>query len=355
MKSLLSILLVLSIMFSTISKPALATYSNPYFLDITVQKSNVAGIEHYVFWKTYLYSMFTDDPWLSKPLKWWTTSNTILTEATNTINQWNANRPIGVEAMTQASSASAADLTYNYANCPGQDPDDVYGCFSVDTWTLIGNLNVNMWYKASIYIRPDNFLVPNSSPPEIERYGTGTLQALVIHETGHALGLNDQYHWWVAGTCNSGITTIMDGFPENSSHYLNPCDAYTPTNTDKTMWNSYHTGGRYLPDAPTIYSDGKASTAWYDYSWKDMQMQATWMRGDTSNGPWIQFAQTFHIGENGSHYDVPGASSRRVIAYTYPTYYNVHAKYIRVCVRPIYSWAAPIGEERCMTPFYFPY
>lgn len=369
MKRLLMTLIVLSILLSSVVKPAKADYPQPYYSDLltALQFSSPAGVEHYVFWKTYLYAMFTDDPYLDKPVKWWTTSNTILTQAINAHSQWNALRPAGVSATVQASSLGAADLIYKYQNCPTGNPLNKLGCRVVDSWVALGTLNVNAWYKTSLYIRPDSFVEPGTNPAVTQFYASGTLGAIVSHETGHALtGEADQiFGSW----CNSSITTLMDGFYIDSSdvtapiyHPVYPCDVYAPIDNghDENAWVRYHTAGRYLPYTYVVYGDGKAAASWYDYAWNDYQMQATWWRCGASSSctTSILFATTYHIGDNGSHYDVYDASGRRIVASAYPgATYNVHSQYIYVCTRPVYNYAVSVSssEEHCMPPFYYGY
>jgi len=369
MKRILSLAIVLSVLLSMLPKSASATYANPYFMDPYFQTPD-SGIEKNIFWKTYLYAMFTDDPWLDKSLKFYPSSSSYSTTISNTVSAWNAIRPASIERAKKVTTSGAADLVYNYANCPFGDPAAKLACWIPDTWGNLGTLNVNAWYKSSIYIRPDAYVIPGSNPVKTQYYtSSGGLIQNIMHEFGHVAGLNEQYHnwWWLDTVCNTGYTSIMDGFYVSSdsptTQIVSPCDPMsTPNSSDKGMWNSYHTGGRYLPYSYVVYGDpanlGKAATSWYDYAWSDYQMQATWWRCGSSStcAGSVLFATTYHIGENGSHYDVPGADTRRVIAYAYPnTQYNVHNQYIRVCVKPVYNYVAPIGEERCMTPFHYGY
>lgn len=367
MKRLLMTLVVLSILLSSVVKPVFADYPMPYYID-TASQYPVAGVEHFVFWKTYLYAMFTDDPYLSKPVKWWTTSNTILTHAINANSQWNALRPTGVEATVQASSAGATDLTFKYQACPTGDPSTTYGCSVVDSWSLLSTLNVNTWYKSSVYVRPDSYVVPGSSPQITQYYGAGSLQAVVSHELGHSItGLADQEFVSIMGRwCNASIATIMDGFWKDSAdvippikHYIYPCDVYAPIDNghDENAWVRYHTAGRYTYYTDLVYpTTGRAVASWYDYAWNDWKMKAVWDHGNTSSGPWSNFATTYHTLDNGSHFTVPGAESRRILAEVYPIYYGIHDEWLRVCVRPIFNYVDPngIGDERC-TVFNFPY
>lgn len=303
--------------------------------------------------------MFTDDPWLDKPMKVAVTNSELTSAVSAAVSGWNAVRPSGIEAMVSGAQVSTADLTINYQVCPGVDADLYTACWTSVTWTTPSTHESKLWYKSSIYIRPSGYIV--ASGAYSINYGTNALNGTVAHEMGHPLGFGDQYIWWNDPVCNSAVTSVMDGAyvtGTGSPKTVVLCDNHVPNiGFDKDLWRRYQTVGRYLTDIILVYGDGRVRTAWYDNAWNDYVMYLRWQRGSTPNGPWLQFAETYHIGKNGSHYVVPGANTAywRVEGSIYPTAYGVNYQYIRVCSKPIFNYVyiTPATEERCMPVLWF--
>ena len=81
-------------------------------------------------------------------------------------------------------------------------------------------------------------------------------------------------------------------------------------------------------------------------------MYTTWKWGNTTSGPWYQFAQINNIGENGSHFSVV---DRTLIADSYPNSYGIHNKYIKVCTVPMFNHLGNMGTVMCAPVFWYPY
>lgn len=332
--------------------PTPTSFAQPYRLDIVYQNGSTP-VYHFIFGKTYLWTMFPNDAWNDKEIKWYSVSG-VRNEVIQGMLNWNTYKPIGVENTEEASSINTADVKFFNSNCPGLPQASTLGCFQPSIWDagFMSTFNIRVWTKADVFIRPVCCG---------QTYGVNTKLAIVNHEIGHVLAsLNDQaIPINGVSTCNGVVTSMEDGFAPDTNGIMQHCDGLaSPNLADRDMWYDYMNRGQYNHSSTSVYGDGRLETKWVDRAWNDYHMQALWYWSNNSNGPWTYFIETNPIGNNGSSFYVPGAESRRLVADIYANGYGIHNKYIRVCVRPVFNYTQPpsnMGTQFCSPSVWYPY
>lgn len=333
MKRICSLFLAVAFALSV----TLPTYAQVAFRDVDKQDGGHAGVEHYVFWKTYYYALEENT---NKAINYYTPS-VLYNYVTTAVGRWNAVKPNHAYNMNPVSTSDMADMRFVYSACPTSA--SALGCNSVSQWLAMASHSVSVWYKTTIYIKP--------SAPNGPYWYTSTLNAAVGHEIGHSLGLADMYNLWDG--CDPNVFTMMDGANTVNNYYV-ACDSESPTQWDIDRWSDYHFTRYHTYDTYNLWGDGTVITYWKDEAWNDYMLQTHWYWGNGAGGTFTWFAQSGHINYNGSHYTVPPASAWRPNAWLNPGDYNVHTKYLKVCTYAVFDWGA-VGPERCSPSFFYPY
>lgn len=331
----LSFLIIIFLLETTL--PASAVQSSPQdYEDLLIQYTSVNNnnlAEHWVFTNQYTLAFLSSS---SRSWKWY--AYDFATEANTANSRWNAANDSAIADSVKTTSVSEANLKYYWGTCPGGAP----GCFLVSTWDVHGTLGVNIWRYADIVIDP----TPNNG----YNWSTSGLTAAVLHETGHAWGLGEQY---INQSCNSNLYSVMDALKVVGND-LYPCDTEFVSSSDQTKLNAYYLEGVYTKISISK-SAGNVTSTWKDTVWMDYNTEYWWYWRSTPTGAPTIFKIGSQMGNNGSH-DAVTESTLPDLTFTIkPSDYGVPTnKYISVCVKPYFNADFGTGNLVCSSQIIFP-
>lgn len=341
--SLVSLVVAVLTIFS--SSPAYAyPYGTPQsFADMMYQDTS-GDIDHYVFYKHYLYGPFDLADQVGT---YWAGDYLYGSYLSTAMSQYNSAMPSDVGDWTTATEANADLKLYSAFSSCGSAPV----CLSWTSEEVI--FGVHTMKKGVMYI--------HTTPASGYTWSTGGLQAATSSLVGSVHGLGSQMPN-SSTACNASISSIMEGLTFNSgTHQVTGCGVTSPQTQDTNNMATYYRGLNYT--YKSIASTPSNVTAqWYDTVWMDWNLQAYWQYASSSSGPWTDFYATTKEGlgnPSGSNKSVLDGMSISAFAYTVsvnPGLFSVPSgRYIRSCVRPHFTGSSSGGSNVCSpSVIYFP-
>lgn len=352
MRKLLTVFFVMLVALSSVL-PALAVPTNPQdFGDVMTQTDVVPGSshpewpEHHVYDDLYVDAMSPGAHYFT-----WYAPPVLFSAANTAMARWNAEKPFSVDGAQYTNNQATANLEFISGSCPNHP--EAPGCLKVTNWTTVGGFNVNLWVKAKIYIIPDNTYLDGVVEPF--RWTATGLTAALVHESGHAWGLGEQYT--STGSCNSNSFSVMDGVqntlhvdPNGNYREISPCDTEFVQPMDKVRFGYYFIGGGY-DHRGYISGVGAFTSYWHDAAWMDWVPKILYHWSPGPSGPWTNFAyDSYTIDSHGSAKYVPHPPAAIVLDSTInPGNWNIHQKYIMACSKQIFNNDGSEADYRCAT------
>ncbi len=272
--------------------------------------------------------------------RWWALSNSnlrwyaptsIRSDVDSAVSNWESVIP-DLDWFGSTSSASTADLEFEYKSCAGGGA----GRFTVDTWYDDSTRDANYWTDARI-------CVSNTTS-----YGTNGRLAVIAHEMGHAYGLHEQYlDQQTPSACNNAVVSIMD---TGTGSPLVHCDSLTgPALHDENNVDAYWSLGQ-MEAITHSYSAPNVKIQWEDGAWAEQQWNMEFWYHNGTN--WIMYGTGTATADIGTHRDMPVPSVARVLEFSGARHGT--GEWHSICGTPYFVKYNVTGTGRCSEVFWVP-